>query len=65
LGEAGAKLDVQLTQAEARIAAARAGALDEIETVAAEAADDIVMRLAGVKVDQAATRAAVKEALRG
>jgi F-type H+-transporting ATPase subunit b len=65
LGAANARLDAQIGEAEARIAAARAGALDEIEQVAAEAADDIVLRLAGVKVDPASARAAVKEALNG
>lgn len=65
LGETNARLDSQVSEAEGRIAAARAGALDEIEQVAAEAANDIVERLAGVKVDSAAARAAVKEVLHG
>ena len=52
-------------EAEQRIAGARAGALEEIETVASEAAGDIVARLAGVTVDAAAARVAVKEALNG
>lgn len=65
LGETNARLDSQVSEAEGRIAAARSGALDEIEQVAAEAANDIVERLAGVKVDSAAARAAVKEVLHG
>jgi len=65
LAIAGSAIDQRLTEAEQRIAGARAGALDEIETVASEAAGDIVARLAGVTVDAAATRAAVKEALNG
>lgn len=65
LAETNARLDSQVSEAEARIAAARSSALDEIEQVAAEAADDIVVRLAGVKVDPDAARAAVKEALNG
>lgn len=65
LGETNARLDSQVSEAEGRIAAARTGALDEIEQVAAEAANDIVERLAGVKVDSAAARAAVKEVLHG
>lgn len=59
------KLDAQLAEADARIAAARDSALGEIETVATEAASDIVSRLAGVTVDEAAARAAVKETLHG
>ncbi|MDE8650324.1 ATPase [Novosphingobium album (ex Liu et al. 2023)] len=58
-----ARLDAHLAEAEARIAAARDGAMAEIETVASEAAGDIVARIAGVTVDEAATRAAVKDVL--
>ena len=60
-----AVLGKRLADAEDRIASARAGALGEIEAVASEAASDIVARLAGVTVDAAAARAAVKEALNG
>lgn len=60
-----AAIDQRLAEAEQRIAGARAGALEEIETVASEAAGDIVARLAGVTVDAAAARVAVKEALNG
>jgi F-type H+-transporting ATPase subunit b len=65
LAQADARLSTQVEEADGRIATARAGALEEIEQVAAEAANDIVERLAGLKVEDAAARAAVKEALRG
>ncbi len=65
LADAGGVIDKRLAEAEGRIAEARAGALGEIETVASEAASDIVSRLAGVTVDAAVARAAVKEALHG
>jgi F-type H+-transporting ATPase subunit b len=58
-------IDKRLAEADDRIAQARTSALGEIETVASEAAGDIVARLAGITVDQAAARAAVKEALHG
>ena len=44
------RLDGKLAEAEQRIAAARAEAMAEVETVAAEAARDIVARLAGVAI---------------
>ncbi|MEO6092878.1 MAG: ATPase [Novosphingobium sp.] len=65
LAQAKAFLDARLTAAESRIATARDGALGEIETVASEAAGDIVSRLAGITVDGDTARAAVKEALHG
>jgi F-type H+-transporting ATPase subunit b len=65
LAQAGGVVDARLAQADARIAAARDGALGEIEAVAAEAASDIVSRLAGIQVDAQAANAAVKEALHG
>jgi F-type H+-transporting ATPase subunit b len=65
LHEANATLDARIANADQRIAAARDGALGEIETVASEAASDIVARLAGVAVSPDAARAAVKEALHG
>ncbi|MEM8725595.1 MAG: ATPase, partial [Pseudomonadota bacterium] len=43
--------------------AARTAAMAEVENVAADATRDIVARLAGTEVDQAAAGAAVKEAL--
>ena len=57
------RLDTKLAEAEERIAAARGEAMAEVETVAAEAAQDIVQRLAGVKVTKPAAAKAVKEAL--
>ncbi|MEY4238714.1 MAG: hypothetical protein RL339_1315 [Pseudomonadota bacterium] len=65
LAKANAKLDAKLTEAEGKIAEARSGALKEIEKVAAEAAGDIVARVAGLSVDAKAATAAVKEALNG
>jgi F-type H+-transporting ATPase subunit b len=65
LASAGATVDARLADAEQRIDGARASALGEIEIVASEAASDIVARLAGITVDPAAARAAVKEALHG
>lgn len=63
LAAAGAKLDAQIEAADARIAEARAGALGEIEAVAVEAATDIALRVAGLKVDARSAKSAVKEAL--
>ena len=57
------RLDTKLAEAETRIAASRDSALAEIEGVAAEAAQDITMRLAGVKVTKPAAAKAVKEAM--
>jgi F-type H+-transporting ATPase subunit b len=65
LASANAVIDKRVSEAEVRIGQAREGALGEIEAVAAEAAGDIVARIAGVTVDAAAARAAVKEALHG
>ena len=65
LAAANAAVDARLAEADARIGKAREGALGEIEGVAAEAASDIVSRLAGISVDAQAAGAAVKEALNG
>lgn len=65
LAKANTKIDARLEEADARIAAARSGALKEIEAVASDAAADIVVRLTGAKVDAKAASAAVKEALNG
>ena len=65
LATAGSAVDARLAEADARIAQARESALGEFETVASEAAGDIVSRLAGITVDQDAARAAVKEAMHG
>lgn len=63
LAAAQKRLDKKLTEAEERIAEARGSAMAEIENVAADAAQDIVSRVAGVSVEDAAAKAAVKEAL--
>lgn len=63
LAEANARLDAHTAEAEARIVAARDGAMDEIEAVAAEAATEIVSRIAGISIDQASARGAVQAAL--
>ena len=57
------RLDTKLADAEARIAEARTAALTEVESVAVDAAQDIVQRLAGVKVTKPAASKAVKEAM--
>jgi F-type H+-transporting ATPase subunit b len=51
--------------AEERIRAATAAAMGEIETVAAEVAQELVAKLAGVKVGRDRAAAAVKAALHG
>ncbi len=63
LAEAQTRLDAHLAEAEAGIAAARSSALAEIEGVAADAARDIVARIAGAEVEFAAAEAAVKEVM--
>lgn len=63
LAAAQSGIDARVTEAEAAIAAARTSALAEIEDVAVEAAQDIVARLAGLKVTKPAAKAAVKEAM--
>ncbi len=63
LATAQKRIDEQLAEAEQRIGTARAGALAEIQTVAADATQDIVRRLAGVTVTEAAAKSAVKEAM--
>ena len=63
LAEAQTRLDDHLAQAEAGVNAARASALAEIEGVAADAARDIVARIAGTEVEPAAAEAAVKEVM--
>lgn len=63
LAKAQVKIDAKLAEAETRIAASRDAAMSEIEAVAAEAAQDIVQRLAGVKVAKPAAAKAVKEAM--
>lgn len=63
LAKAQVKIDAKLAEAETRVAAARDAAMSEIEAVAAEAAQDIVQRLAGVKIAKPSAAKAVKEAL--
>lgn len=63
LAEANARLDAHTAEAEARINAARDAAMGEIEAVAAEAATQIVARIAGISVDQTSARSAVQAAL--
>jgi F-type H+-transporting ATPase subunit b len=63
LTEAQERLDVQLAEAEQRIEVARTEAMNEVEFVAADAAQDIVKRLAGVEVSRPAATQAVKESL--
>lgn len=63
LAKAQAKLDKRLAEAEAAIEAARTSAMAEIEGVAADAARDIVARIAGAEVEPAAAEAAVKEVM--
>lgn len=60
-----AELDDRVGEAEARIAAAAAAAAGEIEAVAAEAARDIVERVAATRVSDADARRAVQEVLHG
>lgn len=63
LAAAQKRLDTKMAKAEAEIEQARSSALTEVEAVAAEAAQDIVQRLAGVKVTAAKAKTAVKEAM--
>lgn len=63
LAAASARIDETVTAAETRIAAARASALGEVEGVAAEAAQDIASRLAGLSISAADAQAAVKGVL--
>ncbi|TRD12407.1 ATPase [Erythrobacter insulae] len=63
LATAQTKIDAKLADAETEIESARVSALAEIEGVAAEATQDIVVRLSGEKVDKRTARSAVKKAL--
>ncbi len=63
LAAAQARLDTRLAEAETAIDAARNSAMAEIEGVAADAARDIVARVAGAQVDAATATAAVKEVM--
>lgn len=63
LAKADAEISTHVGAAEARIAAASAKAMGEIETVAVDAAQDMVARLSGAKVSAADATAAVKAVL--
>lgn len=63
LAAASTRIDAIVSEAEARIGAARSAALGEVEGVAAEAAQDIVNRLAGISVSSDQALGAVKGAL--
>jgi len=63
LAEVQAGIDAQLIEAETRIAASREAAGAEIEAVAAEAAQDITLRIAGIAVTPEAARGAVQKVL--
>jgi F-type H+-transporting ATPase subunit b len=60
LAKANAKIEEKLAAAEQEIAAARTSALTEVESVAKEAAADLVQRLTGKKAAAAAVAQAVK-----
>lgn len=60
LVEATTRIEARIAAAEATIAAARHAALAEIETVAAEAAQDIANKVAGLAVSAEDARGAVK-----
>ncbi|WP_370179623.1 ATPase [Alteriqipengyuania sp.] len=57
------RLDKKLDEADAELAAARKDAMAEIESVATDAAQDIVARIAGIKVTKPVASKAVKESL--
>lgn len=63
LSKADAELSTKTADAEAAIAKARAKALSGIEAVAAEAAQDIVAKVSGIKVTSAQAAQAVKTVL--
>ena len=62
---AGDEIGGRIEAAEARIREATGAALGEIETVAAEAAREMVQRLAGLSISPERAAAAVKAALHG
>jgi F-type H+-transporting ATPase subunit b len=63
LAEADAANAARIAEAEARIAAASRSAMAEIESVAADAAQQLTQRLAGIDVPAEAAQAAVKAEL--
>jgi F-type H+-transporting ATPase subunit b len=56
-------IGTRIDQATAKIVAARAAALAEIESVAAEATAELVTRVSGITIDAATARAAVAKEL--
>jgi F-type H+-transporting ATPase subunit b len=62
LAETTARLDAQISAAEARVNAARDAALDEFEQVAAVVTQDIAQRVAGLSISADDARGAVKGA---
>lgn len=65
VGEAGGAIAATSAEAEARIRASRAAAVVGIETTAAELAQEIVEKLAGMTVSKAQAVEAVKASLHG
>lgn len=65
LEKADAAIAAEIAEAEAGIAAARGRAMGEIEAVAADAASEMVLRVAGTSVTPAAALKAVKAAING
>jgi F-type H+-transporting ATPase subunit b len=65
LGTANAELDARTAEAEQRISASRSAAMSEIDAVAAEAARDIVLRVAGTDVGANDARKAVESVRHG
>lgn len=63
LTAAQSSIDAQIAEADQRIAAARDAAIQEVEDIAADAAQSIVQRLAGADVVADQARSAVKKAL--
>jgi F-type H+-transporting ATPase subunit b len=63
LAAAQARIDERMAEAEARIEAARNSAANQIEDVAAEATQNIVLRIAALNITGFEARHAVKEAM--
>lgn len=63
LHEADAAIAAKIAEAEAQVQAARSRALTEVETVAADAAAEMVLRVAGTQVSPVAAVEAAKAAL--
>ena len=63
VSKADAAIGSRVEAAQARIAEVRASAMAEIEAVAADATREIVQRVAGLQIDEAAARSAVAKEL--